>query len=387
MKKAFDQNVSRAKPRLRLGAQIMETADTAAAELSPPAPVLQDSPVPEPLSAALRPVMQTPVPQMSHAPQARVEETVVYPAELSSQEALGSEVKSRVERSRQARPAAAEALLNALETPLEVSTVRAEPPPRVVEDVPMELPQARRQNVQAPAARREEPPEVASPPTTREELDPAERRERLKERLKTVRENPRPEPLPPTVAQAGVLAVERIATLQTELFKIKALNLALTQDLEAARRQAEKSTEEARARMDEARRLSGETEARSKLLSELERELAVLEGERDEALLSLQDARQSLMLAEQEKEGLRKEIAQREQALADSLTEEERLAEELELMQSDSSGLRKSLEALNAERDMLARQVADLTTERAELLEARRALESVHRALSQAVSR
>ena len=42
-----------------------------------------------------------------------------------------------------------------------------------------------------------------------------------------------------------------------------------------------------------------------------------------------------LMLAEQEKEGLRKEIAQRDESLADSLSEEERLAEELELMQSE----------------------------------------------------
>jgi len=45
------------------------------------------------------------------------------------------------------------------------------------------------------------------------------------------------------------------------------------------------------------------------------------------------------------------------------------------------------VEALAAERDTLARQVADLTAERAELLEARKALESVHRALTEAASR
>jgi len=42
---------------------------------------------------------------------------------------------------------------------------------------------------------------------------------------------------------------------------------------------------------------------------------------------------------------------------------------------------------LSAERDTLARQVADLTAERAELLEARKALESVHRALTEAARR
>ena len=47
----------------------------------------------------------------------------------------------------------------------------------------------------------------------------------------------------------------------------------------------------------------------------------------------------------------------------------------------------RSVDALSAERDTLARQVADLTAERAELLEARKALESVHRALTEAARR
>src|SRR5229473_3107690 len=140
------------------------------------------------------------------------------------------------------------------------------------------------------------------------------RRERLKARLKAAREDPRPEPLPPTVAEAGVLAVERISTLQTELAKMKALNLTLTQDLEGARRQAEKATEEARLRMDEARRLASEMDARVALLSEMEKELASLEAERDEALLALQEARQTIETASHEREELKGEIAKREQA-------------------------------------------------------------------------
>jgi hypothetical protein len=42
---------------------------------------------------------------------------------------------------------------------------------------------------------------------------------------------------------------------------------------------------------------------------------------------------------------------------------------------------------LQGERDVLAQQVASLTAERAELLEARKALEAVHRALSHASAR
>ncbi|WP_253900214.1 hypothetical protein [Corallococcus carmarthensis] len=231
------------------------------------------------------------------------------------------------------------------------------------------------------------PVEVQTPAPPREELDSESRRERLKARLKAVRENPRPEPLPATVAEAGQRAVERITHLQAELTKVKALNLTLTQDLEVARRQAEKATEEARLRMDEARRLSAEMEGRVKLLADLERELAALEGERDEALLSLQESRQALQAAAKEHDALEQVVTRGKLALADSLAEEERLAVELEGAKDESSSLRRAVETLQGERDVLAQQVASLTAERAELLEARKALESVHRALSQATVR
>ncbi|WP_253908802.1 hypothetical protein [Corallococcus exiguus] len=230
------------------------------------------------------------------------------------------------------------------------------------------------------------PVEVQTPAPPHED-DSESRREKLKARLKAVRENPRPEPLPATVAEAGQRAVERITHLQAELTKVKAANLTLTQDLEVARRQAEKATEEARLRMDEARRLSAEMEGRVKLLADLERELASLEGERDEALLSLQESRQALQAAAKEHESLEQVVTKGKLALADSLAEEERLAVELEGAKDESSSLRRAVETLQGERDVLAQQVASLTAERAELLEARKALESVHRALSQATVR
>jgi len=107
----------------------------------------------------------------------------------------------------------------------------------------------------------------------------------------------------------------------------------------------------------------------------------------DHRLLALQDARQAIEGSQREKEALRLEVGTRDKALADSLAEEERLAGELEAARDHAETLRRSLEALNTERDVLARQVADLTAERAELLEARKALESVHRALTQATVR
>ncbi|MBI3184386.1 MAG: extensin-like protein [Myxococcales bacterium] len=334
MKKAFDQNVSRAKPRLRLGAIFPEAA-SAQAEL-------QGS---EPASAA---------------PPAPKEEAVLRAPQPEPEAVLAVEVKARAERSRSPKLPAVEAVKRAL----------FEGPPRATAEPPSPMVE-----VQTPAP-------LADPAQ-----DARERREKLRERLAAVKENPRPEPLPPTVAEAGVLAVERISSLQAELSKLKALNLSLTQDLESARRQSERATEEARLRMDEAKRLSAEMEARAKLLLELERELESLEGERDEALLALQESRRSLDAAAKEQDALKAEIGKRDQALAESLAEEERLASELEQAHRDADGLRRSADALRGERDTLARQVADLTRERSELLQARKALQEVHRALAQAVVR
>lgn len=381
MKKAFEQNVSRAKPRVRLGALtgLLESPEGA-----------------ETAEAAPEPVAEAPAPA---APD------------------LSSEVRARIERARAPRPTAAEAIDAALRAPLSQPEAQAmaamhtevfgpqavAAPPRLTAAEPepvvaaaLTAPVAHvasapvTAQVAVPVAHGNAPAtevEVQTPPTPAEELAPEARRERLKERLKAVRENPRPEPLPATVSEAGMRAVERINALQAELNRVKGLNLTLTQELEAARRQSEKATEEARLRMDEARRLAAEMEGRVKLLGDLERELAALEGERDEAMLSLQESRQAMQAAAEEREQLEAEVAKGKQALADSLSEEERLAAELETAKDEAASLQRAVETLKSERDVLAQQVAALTAERAELLEARKALEAVHRALSQATLR
>ena len=362
MKKAFDANVSRAKPRVRLGSLMTESAVTAA-------------------------TVESLAQQVAH------EEAPV----IESMD-LGAALKLRAQ-ARMARSSAAQMLQEAIASPAvdEVSARHTWAAP--VHEAPafvVEQPQAyvaapvEPAPVPAPRAHAEPPPavtEVQTAPPPNFEAETIERRERLRERLKAVRENPRPEPLPDTVAEAGVLAVERISALQSELTKARVMNLALAQDLEAARRQAERATEEARLRMDEAKRLSSEMQGRVTLLSELERELESLEGERNESLLALQESRQVLELREREKHELVEIVAKKDQEIDDSLAEEERLAAELETAQETMGALRRSSDALKGERDTLARQVSELTRERAELLEARKALEAVHRALSSASMR
>jgi hypothetical protein len=344
MKKAFDANVSKTRPRLRLGALVSEPG------LAEAAPMEQANVEAIALQVA--------------------REEVEAPAED-----LGSVLKARA-AARAQRFTAAEALEQALEQPAPAAPVAVVAPPAAPVVAHAEAPPSviEVQTAPLPAPHAPEP-------------DPLQRRERLKDRLRAVRENPRPEPLPDTVAEAGVLAVERISLLQTELTKARALNLALTQDLEATRRQAERATEEARSRMDEARRLATESESRAALLSELEQELRSLEGERNDALLALQDSRRQADATVREAGELRATLAKKDQEIDECLAEEERLAAELESAQDDIGALRRSTEVLHAERDTLARQVSELTRERAELLEARKALEAVHRALSSAVVR
>jgi myosin heavy subunit len=376
MKKAFDANVSRARPKLRLGAMLGTTTD---------GPSISQETV-ESLAQAIAqepviPSREEPV-DLSQALKAKLTARAFKPtaAEVLSS-ALQTEAPAAV-----AHVAVVEQQVEAVQAPVAVThtkvAVEAVQAPEVVmaQPKPVVVTHTVRAAVEAPAEVRE----VQTAPLEAPMPDATDRREKLRERLKAVRENPRPEPLPETVAEAGVLAVERIAALQSELSKTRAMNLALSQDLEAARRQAERATEEARLRMDEARRLSAEMEGRVTLLADLEKELASLEGERNEALLALQESRQAIEAGELEKHKLRESLTAKDQELEASLQEEERLASELEEAHEAMGGLRRSADALKSERDTLARQVSDLTKERAELLEARKALEAVHRALAKA---
>jgi hypothetical protein len=392
MKKAFDANVSKARPRLRLGGLL---SDGVSVETDPGAQAAQ---------SAVEAI----------AEQIAREEMTPGPAPV---EDLGAVLRARA-TARFSRPTAAEALEQALVdqalvAPQPAAVVHevvahaapphvASPQPSVVHEVvahaapphvALPQPSVRASVVHEVVNHASAPPSVievqtpAPPMPHAPEFDPAERRERLKDRLRAVRENPRPEPLPDTVAEAGVLAVERISALQSELTKARAMNLALTQDLEAARRQAERATEEARSRMDEARRLAGEMESRAALLNELEQELRSLEGERNDSLLALQDARQQGEAHARAGDELRLTLAKKDQEIDECLAEEERLAADLEAAQETVGSLRRASAVLSTERDTLARQVSELTRERAELLEARKALEAVHRALSTAVVR
>ena len=80
-------------------------------------------------------------------------------------------------------------------------------------------------------------------------------------------------------------------------------------------------------------------------------------------------------------------FAAREAELAETLNEEERLAADLEFQVEAQRRTETALRAALQERDDLARQVEELTRERADLIESQRALDEIHRALADARSR
>ncbi len=332
MKKAFDANVSKAKPRLRLGSLVAE-GDPAVEEIA--AQIAGEG--------------------LSIEPD---EHTVgVLSAELKSR--VAAKTEDRVDSGRlgayfrSATPAS------------------SAPPPRAIPSA----------NVRAPTG--SHAPLPTEPPSAHSEDDfSSARRERLHQRLKAVRDQPGVQPLPETVAEAGTLALQRIASLQEELKRSKDANAELTQRLEGTRRRADQATEEAGYRLEEAKRLAGTLSSRSKLLSEIEEEMKTLESERDEAILALQAIRkeqaesaEQLLQSSASMLGLKKE-------LQECLVEEEKLVNELEQARASAESFRVAAEDYSRERDTAIRRVNELTSEREQLLDARRALEAVHRALS-----
>src|SRR5690349_3151719 len=132
MKKAFDQNVSRARPRLRLGSMTealpvegAEGSDGMAPEenlAAEPVEALAATEAPEALHTTLEAVQEVAAPVEAPAP------TVAPPV---AHDVLASQVKARIERSREPKVTAVEAVQRALEPAKPVA--RIESPPELVE--------------------------------------------------------------------------------------------------------------------------------------------------------------------------------------------------------------------------------------------------------------
>jgi chromosome segregation ATPase len=349
MRKAFDANVSRTKPKLRLGgfsstAVLDEAAETVA---EAPASASEDAG----LGAT------------DHKAQVAADQFSAAYAPEPARQAMTAPVATMAQAIVDSAPAA---------THHEVPAVSRR------EAAATPVPVARVAVKEKLAARLE---------ATKDEpvLDPQARRERLKERLRAATNKVTPaQPTPQNPTEARASALSLVGQLKQEVEDARGLNAALAKDLDQARADLSRAASEARSRTDEANRMAGEVAERVRLLEELSREMASVEAERDDALVELRSSRAEIEKGIAEGNQIAAALAAREAELADALTEEERIATELERRNEDLRRSEVALLALTTERDALAKQVTELTEERVRLLESQRALDEIHRALADA---
>ncbi len=343
MRKAFDANVPKLRPRLRSAASALEGSEGEASvtvlEAEPPPEVLRDAGA-EPFAAG------------------------------------GSDGAT-------ARP---------FEDVSESSLEPADVPPPLFPRATALAPEARHEGLgtgegAAPRAASASP--AAESPA--EASDVQARRERLESVKRRVAAAARPAPsmpaLPESPARAGESALTLVRELEGQLQRSRGVEEALRADLDAARTELTRGAAEGRRGAERLAAVEAQVEEKRAVLADMLAEMTALEEERDgavaraQALTALDEERQALL----DSLSARAEAAEKARAEADS--ELARLGEELDERAADAARLRSALAQVTHERDDLAREAAKARRERDELGEARKALEQVHEALATARSR
>jgi chromosome segregation ATPase len=215
-----------------------------------------------------------------------------------------------------------------------------------------------------------------------------ERLDKIKRRVaEAARPRPRAEAAPgdPSRAAEQVLGLAR--DLEVELGNARERELALRADLDATRAELARTAGEGREALARAAAIEAEQEEKRAALGDMLAEMTALEAERDEALRRAQ----AVTALDEERARLLEDLSRRvdEEARGRGVAELEvgRLTEELRDSATDGARLRAALAELARERDQLAGELLSLRRDREDLDAAKRALEQVHTALSQARAR
>ena len=224
-----------------------------------------------------------------------------------------------------------------------------------------------------------------------ESPDVQARRERLQQVKRKVAAAARPAPampaLPEAPAQAGESALALVRDLEAQLQRARDVEVALRADLDQARTELARGAAESRRTVERLAAVEQQVEEKRAVLQEMLVEMSALEEERDgavgraQALTALDEERQALL------DGLSARAEQAEKGHAEAQAEVDRLGEDLDERATDAARLRSALAQVTRERDDLAREVAEARRERDELADARKALEQVHEALATARAR
>jgi septal ring factor EnvC (AmiA/AmiB activator) len=220
---------------------------------------------------------------------------------------------------------------------------------------------------------------------------PADRKERLDRIKRRVAEAAKPaariEPVPADPARAAESVLALLRELEAELASARGREDALRGDLDETRRELGRAAGEARAASERLGDSERQLEEKRTVLAELLGEMNALEAERDEAVRRAQ----ALAALDEERTRTLEDVSRRaeEEARlrAEREAEVERLSEELRAGGADAARLRAALTEVTRERDALGTDLDETTRERDELANAKRALEQVHAALAQARAR
>lgn len=353
MRKAFDANVPKLKPRLKLGGAAA-VGEAVAEQVEAPA----EAPVaPAPVAATLVAAAAPPAAARAPAPASAATPT---PAPTPTSPPPSTE---RASANHPSLSPAGEGRGEASAQASAPATVRAK--------------------VQEQAQAQVELPEVVS--------DVLSRRERLEKIKRKVAEAARPQPkihpVPADPARAAESVLGLVRDLELELVRAREREEALRGDLEDARRELGRAAAEGRTAVERLATTEKELEEKRSVLGELLGEMQALEEERDESVRRAQ----ALAALDEERAKLLEDLGRRAEEEAKIRAEREdevdRLSEELRLAGTEGARLRAAVGDLARERDQLGADLDRARGERDELAEAKKALEAVHSALAQARAR
>jgi hypothetical protein len=185
------------------------------------------------------------------------------------------------------------------------------------------------------------------------------------------------------LTDAAELAVE----LERALAEASETNEALRKDLGVALDDLARTTAETRRLGERIERFEGEARERTRVVQDLVRELELLEGERDGALLQASSAALATERAEERVFATERRVQELERQVVDARARAQRYEEAAAAQVAQRTALRAELDAVRRERDGLLASNARLERERDDHAKSRRALDEVHRALSEARSR
>jgi hypothetical protein len=217
------------------------------------------------------------------------------------------------------------------------------------------------------------------------------RRKRLEELKRKVAEAVRPEVRIEPVPEDPVLAVESVlglvSDLEAQLSRSRDLEKALRIDLAEVKAELVRTVNDGTTVSGRLVQAEAQLDEKCNILEEMLFEMGALEEERDGAVRMVQMLTAKDEGRQREFDNLGHRYAEMQRALEDSNVEEGRLTDELDESIAENARLHTLLTEITRERDNLARNEEQLIRERDELAEAKKSLEKVHQALSQARAR